>query len=174
MPKTTTELQIKLPLWEELPTFSLHLDQLLDLTNGYLEPIIGDKITKTMLHNYFKAKILVPPVKKKYQRTQLAGAIVVGLLKNIFRLDEVKGGLIALLGTGSPKNGYNNFVIMFNEQAAKAGKELSDPTSLELKSASQATLMQYDAVQSILFWLSAKNRLDGLMNCTNNEAATKD
>nr|WP_252893057.1 DUF1836 domain-containing protein [Lentilactobacillus otakiensis] len=65
MPKTTTELQIKLPMWEELPTFSLHLDQLLDLTNGYLEPIIGDKITKTMLHNYFKAKILVPPVKKK-------------------------------------------------------------------------------------------------------------
>lgn len=53
---------------------------------------------------------------------------------------------------------------MFNEQAAKAGKELSDPTSLELKSASQATLIQYDAVQSILFWLSAKNRLKELMD----------
>ena len=121
MPKTTTELQIRLPMWEELPAFSLHLDQLLDLTNEYLEPIIGDKITKTMLHNYFKAKILVPPVKKKYQRTQLAGAIVVGLLKNIFTLNEVKAGLITLLGNGTPKTGYNNFVIMFNEQAAKAG-----------------------------------------------------
>nr|WP_252893056.1 hypothetical protein [Lentilactobacillus otakiensis] len=85
-------------------------------------------------------------------------------MKNIFSLNEVKAGLMALLGSGSPKVGYNNFVIMFNEQAAKAGKELSDPTSLELKSASQATLMQYDAVQSILFWLSAKNRLNGLVN----------
>lgn len=164
MPKTTTELQIKLPMWEELPAFSLHLDQLLGLTNEYLEPIIGDKITKTMLHNYFKAKILVPPVKKKYQRIQLAGAIVVGLLKNIFTLNEIKNGLMILLGSGSPKVGYNNFVAMFNEQAAKVGEEADDPTSLELESASPATLMQYEAVQSILFWLLAKYRLDALMN----------
>ncbi|WCJ51304.1 DUF1836 domain-containing protein [Lentilactobacillus buchneri] len=145
MPKTTTELQIRLPMWEELPAFSLHLDQLLDLTNEYLEPIIGDKITKTMLHNYFKAKILVPPVKKKYQRTQLAGAIVVGLLKNIFTLNEVKAGLITLLGNGTPKTGYNNFVIMFK--------------------------MQYDAVQSILFWLSAKNRLHEMMDPQDRDGA---
>ncbi len=164
MPKTTTELEIRLPMWEELPAFSLHLDHLLDLTNEVLEPIIGDKITKTMLQNYFKARILVPPVKSKYHRTQLAGAIVIGLLKNVFTLNEIKAGLLALLGNGTPKTGYNNFVVMFNEQAAKAGKELSDPTSLELKSASQATLMQYDAVQSILFWLSAKNRLKELMD----------
>ena len=171
MPKTTTELQIRLPMWEELPAFSLHLDQLLDLTNEYLEPIIGDKITKTMLHNYFKAKILVPPVKKKYQRTQLAGAIVVGLLKNIFTLNEVKAGLITLLGNGTPKTGYNNFVVMFNEQAAKAGKELSDPTSLELASAGQPTLMQYDAVQSSLFWLSAQNRLHEMMDQQDRDGA---
>lgn len=75
MPKTTTELEIRLPMWEELPAFSLHLDQLLDLTNEVLEPIIGDKITKTMLQNYFKARILVPPVKSKYHRTQLAGRL---------------------------------------------------------------------------------------------------
>lgn len=171
MPKTTTELQIKLPMWDELPAFSLHLDQLLDLTNEYLQPIIGEQITKTMLHNYFKAKILVPPMKKKYQRTQLAGAIVVGLLKNIFSLNEVKAGLMSILENGTPKTGYNNFVVMFNEQAAKAGKELSDPTSLELTSASQPTLMQYDAVQSILFWLSAKNRLQELMKQQDRDGA---
>lgn len=174
MPKKTTELEVRLPTWDELPTFSLHLDQLLDLTNGVLEPITGDKVTKTMLHNYFKAKILVPPVRKKYQRTQLAGAIVVGLLKNIFTLSEIKAGLITMLGTGTPKAGYNNFVVMFNEQAAKVGTEISDPTSLNLKSASQATLMQYDAVQSILFWLLAKYRLNDLMNSEHKEAATED
>lgn len=56
---------IRLPLWAELPHLSLHLDQLLDITNMYLEPIIGDAITKTMMHNYFKAGIIIPPVKKK-------------------------------------------------------------------------------------------------------------
>lgn len=59
------QLSIKLPMWDELPSFDLHLDQLLDLTNQYLSPIIGSKITKTMMHNYFKADIIVPPNAKK-------------------------------------------------------------------------------------------------------------
>ncbi|EHO50322.1 DUF1836 domain-containing protein [Lentilactobacillus kisonensis] len=146
-------------MWDELPTLDLHLDQLLALTNQYLSPIIGSQITKTMMHNYFKANIIVPPIKKKYWRTQLAGAIVVGLLKNIFTLNEIKVGLRAILADNSPKVGYNHFVIMFNEQAAKAGTVPSALNSLDLESADTSTIMQYDAVQSILFWLAAKARL---------------
>lgn len=151
---------IKLPIWDELPNFDLHLDQLLDLTNQYLTPIIGSKITKTMMHNYFKADIIVPPTRKKYWRMQLAGAIVVGLLKNIFTLAEIQAGLKALLKDSSPKTGYNNFVLMFNEQAAQSGTVPAALNSLDLKSANKPTIMQYDAVQSILFWLAAKKRLE--------------
>lgn len=159
MSQDKDQLPVRLPLWEELPTFSLHLDQLLTLTNQYLEPIIGDQLTKTMLHNYFKAKILLPLVNKRYERIQLAGAIVVGLLKNIFSLTEIQHGLAAILEDGSPKYGYNNFVRLFNEQAAQAGAPLTKPRPLPIKSAKPVTVMQYDAVQSILFWLSARKRL---------------
>ena len=73
-----------LPHWSDLPGFDLHLDQLIELTNGYLRPITGDIVTKTMMHNYFKADVLVAPDKKSYHKIHLAGAIIVGLLKNIF------------------------------------------------------------------------------------------
>lgn len=68
-----------LPHWSDLPGFDLHLDQLIELTNGYLRPITGDIVTKTMMHNYFKADVLVAPDKKSYHKIHLAGAIIVGL-----------------------------------------------------------------------------------------------
>ncbi|MFT8399749.1 MAG: DUF1836 domain-containing protein [Lentilactobacillus diolivorans] len=149
----------KLPLWDELPGFSLHLDQLLDITNSYVEPIIGETVTKTMIHNYFKGQILDSPETKGYERKQLAGAIVVDLLKNVFTLSEIKQGLNWILVDASPQEGYDNFARMFNEQAAQKRIGSTKVTSIDLKSASKATVMQYHAVQAILFWLSTRRIL---------------
>lgn len=154
---------IRLPLWAELPHLSLHLNQLLDITNMYLEPIIGDAITKTMMHNYFKAGIIIPPVKKRYSQKHVAGAIVVGLLKNVFTLDEIKQALVWILSDANAQQGYDNFVKMFNEQAAKPQLEPASVNSIDLGQASQSTVLQYEAVQSILYWLAAKNRLAAAM-----------
>ncbi|EEI21149.1 hypothetical protein G8J22_02570 [Lentilactobacillus hilgardii] len=150
----------KLPLWRELPSFNLHLDQLLDITNAFLEPITEERITKTMMHNYFKASIIDAPIKKKYQRKQLAGAIIVGLLKNVFSLSEIRQGLSWLLVDASPAEGYDNFVKMFNEQASQKQLETTHITSINLEVATNATLMQYTAVQSILFWLLTRRILE--------------
>ena len=78
----------RLQLWSELPSFNLHLDQLLDIKNSFVEPMIEEKITKTMMHNYFKVEIIEAPIKKRYARKHLAGAIVVGVFKN-GRLQEI-------------------------------------------------------------------------------------
>ncbi|WP_283678923.1 DUF1836 domain-containing protein [Lentilactobacillus sp. Marseille-Q4993] len=144
---------LKLPLWEELPDFSLHLDQLIEFTNKYVEPIVGDKLTKTMMHNYFKANVIKSPDGKLHDRIQVAGAIVVSLLKNVFSLTEIKLGLAWILSDDSPQVGYDNFVKMFNEQAEQ---KLNEVTSIDLKGASKPTVMQYNAVQTVLFWRTTK------------------
>lgn len=50
--------------------------------------MIEEKITKTMMHNYFKAGIIEAPIKKRYARKHLAGAIVVGVFKKLFEISK--------------------------------------------------------------------------------------
>lgn len=138
-----------LPLWEDLPAFKIYLDQLLDLSKHYIEPITGDKLTKTMMHNYTKASIIVKPVDKRYQRIQLAGAIVVSLLKPIFSLDQIKAGLMLELHNDSPKIAYNRFAKLYNELiVAVANNQDLLPTA---NLASDAALIQYQAILAVIF-----------------------
>ena len=158
--QTTDPTELRLPLWAELPQFSLHLDQLLDITNMVLAPITEDQVTKTMMHNYFKAEIIMAPVKKRYTQGHLAGAIVVGLLKNVFALTELKQAMGWLLADAPAQEAYDNFVKLFNEQAAQQGQLATPkPVSVDLTTASPATVMQYEAVQAVLHWLAAKRVL---------------
>ncbi|GEK29229.1 DUF1836 domain-containing protein [Furfurilactobacillus siliginis] len=153
------EKEMVLPRWEELPSIDLHLDQLLELTNGYLAPITGDKITKTMMHNYFKAEVIVAPDKKSYHQIHLAGAIIVGLLKGIFTLDELKTALQSILNARYPQAGYNRFVDMFNHEAHNDAFKQSKLDGEDLGAMSPMTIIQYDALEALLFWLSARRRL---------------
>uniref|UniRef100_UPI00403F437B DUF1836 domain-containing protein n=1 Tax=Lentilactobacillus hilgardii TaxID=1588 RepID=UPI00403F437B len=109
-------------------------------------------MTKTMMHNYFKAEIIVRPTKKHYQKIQLAGALIVGLLKSVFTLTEIQTGFQQVLVNSSPETGYNNFVRIFNQQI-----KLKKPPILNTED--PLVKLQFDAVQAILFWISARNRL---------------
>jgi DNA-binding transcriptional MerR regulator len=51
----------------------------------------GDKIlTKTMINNYVKNKVLIPPVRKKYGRDHILLLIFIYYLKNILSLEDIK------------------------------------------------------------------------------------
>nr|WP_267679695.1 DUF1836 domain-containing protein [Lactiplantibacillus plantarum] len=145
----------RLPLWSELPSFNLHLDQLLDITNSFVEPIIEEKITKTMMHNYFKAGIIEAPIKKRYARKHLAGAIVVGVFKNVFSLSEIEQGLRLILADTSPAEGYDNFVKIFNNQSSQETIKMPPVANISLEPTS-TMLIQYSAIQSVLFWFLAR------------------
>ncbi|GAY73336.1 DUF1836 domain-containing protein [Lentilactobacillus kosonis] len=149
----------QLPLWHELPNFSLHLDQVIDITNTYVEPIVGERLTKTMMHNYFKSGVLVSPQGKLYGQIQLAGAIIVDLLKKIFTLSEISAGLKIMLKDTSPQTAYDTFVNIFNEQASRESLSSKALTNLDIETATPIIQMEYAAVESILFWLDSRKIL---------------
>ncbi|GAF39595.1 hypothetical protein FC83_GL001032 [Agrilactobacillus composti DSM 18527 = JCM 14202] len=159
-----TQQALKLPLWADLPAFDLHLDQLLLLVNEYVAPISGEVVTKTMLHNYFKLKIIVPPVKKRYGRVQLAGAIVVALLKSVFALGEIKQGFDVVAKGHAPQKAYDNFAEIFNRQTSANTQQVAPHISATSKDVvDQLTQVQYAAVQAVLYWLAAKSQLHDLV-----------
>ena len=69
------------PRGEQLPSIDLYMDQLLVYMNehfgGYFACTGASGLTKSMVNNYVKAKIVDAPVKKKYPRLSVAMIIVV-------------------------------------------------------------------------------------------------
>ncbi|WP_105178358.1 DUF1836 domain-containing protein [Streptococcus suis] len=77
-------------------------------------------LTAAMINNYVKHKQLEKPVKKKYQKQQVARLIALTILKNVFSIQEISQTLHLLLQTNSSETLYNHFVdCMRNEENEK-------------------------------------------------------
>ena len=102
-----------IPRWNELPTLDLYMDQVIariDTTLGACFSEIGAaSLTKNMVNNYVKAKIVDAPVNKKYPKLSVAMIIVVYILKNCYATDEI-GKLIKLgISLEATEITYNRF-----------------------------------------------------------------
>lgn len=77
-----------------IPDIELYMEQLLTFLNAKLEPFKrqgGDKLlTKTMINNYTKYQLLIPPHNKKYTKEHLLLLILIYQLKNVLDLGDVK------------------------------------------------------------------------------------
>ena len=60
---------------DEVPAIDLYMDKLL---------------TKTMINNYVKNKVMIPPVKKKYGRDHILLLMVIYYLKNFLSIDDIR------------------------------------------------------------------------------------
>ena len=102
-----------IPRWEQLPSVDLYMDQVIAFINSgmgrFFTHIGCQPMTKSMINNYVKAKIIVPPVNKKYDRVSLAMIIVVYLLKTCFSTEEV--AQLIKMGQALPDNAvtYDRF-----------------------------------------------------------------
>ncbi|MFM0818237.1 DUF1836 domain-containing protein [Streptococcus suis] len=74
-------------------------------------------LTAAMINNYVKHKQLEKPVKKKYQKQQVARLIALTILKNVFSIQEISQTLHLLLQYSNSETLYNHFVdCMRNEE----------------------------------------------------------
>lgn len=78
----------------DIPDLELYMDQLLTFLNGKLVPLKRDPddklLTKTMINNYTKYQLLIPPKNKKYNKEHILLLILVYQLKNIFSINDIK------------------------------------------------------------------------------------
>ena len=79
------------PKWSELPEIDLYLDQVLLYVNQ-----VGK------------------PVKKKYNRKQVARLIVITALKNVFSIQEISQTLALLTDEDQSQKRYDDFVACMN------------------------------------------------------------
>ena len=87
-----------IPLWEELPVLELYMDQVIILLNQYVGMIKNEDgesetITKNMINNYVKMKVVPAPVRKKYSKTHIAYLVLVCVMKQIYSISMIKSML---------------------------------------------------------------------------------
>ena len=79
---------------EDIPDIPLYMDQITSFMDAKLETCKrhpDDKIlTKTMINNYTKNKLIPPPEKKKYSRDHLLLLIYVYYLKDFLQISDIQ------------------------------------------------------------------------------------
>lgn len=107
------------PKWAELPELELYLDQVLLYVNQVCSFAISKKdkgLTASMVNNYVKHGYVEKPVKKKYQRQQVARLIAITTLKTVFSIQEIADTLNSLRGEAPSDQLYDDFVAYMNDE----------------------------------------------------------
>jgi hypothetical protein len=79
---------------KEIPKIPLYMDQV----TSWFDEVLSDwatteedkTLTKTMINNYVKSKLVSPPEKKKYNSEQLMQLLMIFHLKNILTMEDLK------------------------------------------------------------------------------------
>lgn len=106
-----------IPYWHDLPDIDLYLDQILLIVNEIADfkRTPDDKgLTASMINNYVKHGFIAKPIKKKYQKKQLARLIAITFLKQVFSIQEVTQALNILQQSYSAQEMYDNFAAYMN------------------------------------------------------------
>lgn len=145
-----------IPTWEELPDIELYLDQVVTFIDKYLSNYIyrdtesessndGKILTKTMINNYVKQKIIDPPEKKKYNKIHIAHLFVICILKQVYSINDVDR-LIKLAKEDTPiERAYNSFCLAV-ETCVKS--TFSNKIILENLDPSSKKYILYNVVQT--------------------------
>ncbi len=101
------------PRWHELPDIGLYMDQVVSIIEDNLGLITlsneGKIVTSTMINNYVKQKMIAPPFKKKYQKSQVARLFIICILKRCFSISEITIIIDLLLRRHDEQKSYDLF-----------------------------------------------------------------
>lgn len=144
--RTEWELELqnfKLPRWHELPDIPIYMDQLVTLVNRYTLPFKLENagpqlVTSSMINNYVKQKLILPPEKKKYDQRHIARLIIITTLKQCFDMSIIQQGIIQQIEASERyDDAYNHFcqqmedtVQLFLMSSAEEHLELRLPNPL--------------------------------------------
>ena len=79
---------------EDIPDIELYMDQVTTFMNQHFSNSKrfkdGKILTKTMINNYTKNKLMPPPVKKKYSKNQIYLLIYIYYFKNFLSIGDIQ------------------------------------------------------------------------------------
>lgn len=161
---------------ETLPNIDLYMDQVTTFMDKQLAAsrrYEEDKIlTKTMINNYAKNRLLPPPNKKKYSKNHILLLIFIYYFKNILSINDIKDLLTPLTNTYfkeedgfSLESIYEEVFSLEKEQVEKLKQDVLDKydtsktTFRDVNSDDQQFLQLYSFICMLSFDVYVKKQL---------------
>lgn len=101
--------QLHLPHYQEIPNVGLFLDQTAKYISEYLAPLQEQALTGSMISNYVKKDLIANPVKKQYDREQIAYLFFIAVAKSVLTLDEISWVIRLQKLSYEPERAYEYF-----------------------------------------------------------------
>ena len=102
-----------LPRYEQIPDSGMYLEQTAKYICEFLNPVFGNAITTSMISNYVKKDLIDNPVKKLYNREQIAYLIFIAVAKNVMSLDGLINFIALQKRTYDLRKAYDYFCDQF-------------------------------------------------------------
>ncbi len=100
-----------LPLYDDLPEIELYLDQVLEFVNGTCGHLFGKAVlTRGMVNNYVKQKVMPAPLRKRYSKDHLAYLIAISVLKSVLNIQDVSKGIEEAVKLRGVAGAYDSFI----------------------------------------------------------------
>lgn len=103
----------RLPLYHEIPDVGLYLEQSAKYISDYLAPLQDTPMTGSMISNYVKKGLIASPVRKQYNREQIAQLIFIAVAKMVMSMEDLRLMLSIQRQTYSSEIAYNYFCKEF-------------------------------------------------------------
>lgn len=100
---------LHLPRYEEIPDVGLFLDQTAKYISQFLDPLLEQALTGSMISNYVKKDLIDNPVKKQYNREQIAYLFFIAVAKSVLSLEEISWVIRLQKLSYPPRKAYEYF-----------------------------------------------------------------
>ena len=122
-----------LPRYEQIPDSGMYLEQTAKYICESLNPVFGNAITTSMISNYVKKDLIDNPVKKLYNREQIAYLIFIAVAKNVMSLDGLINFIALQKRTYDLRKAYDYFCVELEKalQATFSTRDFSAPSSAQ-------------------------------------------
>lgn len=150
----------------DIPCIDLYMDQVttfFDDKLGHLKRDEKDSIlTKTMINNYTKDKIIIPPKSKKYSKNHMILLILIYHLKQILSINDIKSLLAPLTKEMAVSENdnisleeiYTTFIGIKKEELEKFNKDFENRYSSIKENLSEKNKVDYPKLELLLLVLA--------------------
>ena len=131
---------VRLPHYAEIPNVGLFLDQTAKYISEALMPLQVGSLTGSMISNYVKKGLISNPVRKQYDREQIAYLFFIAVAKSVLTLEEIQWMIRLQKASYSPETAYEYFrqelqnilfyVFGLKEELEQVGQENTDEKNI--------------------------------------------
>ena len=109
----TSVADFYLPRYNDIPNVGLYLEQVVKYISEYVEPLGNFSLTSSMVSNYVKKGLIENPIKKQYDREQIASIFFIAIAKNVLSMEDIRLLFEMQRKTYEPKRAYDYFCSEF-------------------------------------------------------------